>query len=410
MRSRLHDLNWIREKTAARWDKLMQSGQLAEKDLERLRAHSGASDKAGIQRALQSFVSPLNQQQLARHETFHKKVTPHVERAYGVKRPSEDPLGFSSDMYVHKGQIYASPASLQQDERYFGALPPSSYRSSLEHEAAEARMDTGRSVGYKTRPFGTHYGPAALIAERLGFQNPDVHALLDLTREANPYFPDAGNSDMLKKLKRHGMVGNYVMPLGGRAHRSADFDRRDRRRLQGAPEKEELLWLKSLEKAQSDYRSSLTPAEREKGLQSTADRAPGFRDDPAHIAEIQRIAHHYFYNENNRARKDIRELQRTDPKVFLATQAGSGVGNAVTQKAVNHVAQQVAQQAGGFMPQVTQFLTQLAQKFNVSDPGTLRNLYESFKSRLSAATAWGSDAMQGLANRFQQAAPQGAPP
>jgi hypothetical protein len=86
-----------------------------------------------------------------------------------------------------------------------------------------------------------------------------------------------------------------------------------------------------------------------------------------------------------------------------------GVVNAVTQKAVNHVAQQVAQQAGGFLPQVTQFLTQLAQKFNVSDPGTLRNLYESFKSRLSAATAWGSDAMQGLANRFQQAAPQGAP-
>jgi hypothetical protein len=149
-------------------------------------------------------------------------------------------------------------------------------------------------------------------------------------REANPIYEDAGNSDMLKKLKRHGMVGNYVMPLGGRAHRSADFDRRDRRRrslaqeekLQGPPEKEERLWLKSLEKAQSDYRYGLTPAERENGLRSTADRAPGFRDDPAHIAAIQRAAHHYFYNEKNRALEDILRQQITDPKVFLATQAG----------------------------------------------------------------------------------------
>jgi hypothetical protein len=183
-------------------------------------------------------------------------------------------------------------------------------------------MATGSRVGYQTRPFGTHDGPAALIAERSGFQNPDVHAQWDLLREDNPIWVDDGNSDMLKKLKRHGMVGNYVMPLGGRAHRSADVDRRDRRRSQGAPEKENRLWLKSLEKAQSDYRNMLTPAERENGLRSTADRAPGFRDDPAHIAEIQRIAHHYFYNENNRAPEDIRELQITDPKVFLATQAG----------------------------------------------------------------------------------------
>jgi len=331
MRSRLHDLNWIREKTAARWDKMMRAGQLAEKDLERLRAHSGASDKAGIQRALQSFVSPLNQQQLARHEAFHEKVTPHVERAYGVKHPSEDPLGSSyGNMYARGGQIYASPAFLQQYATYFGALPPSFYRAALEHEAAEARMATGSRVGYQTRPFGTHDGPAALIAERSGFQNPDVHAKWDLLRGDNPIWVDDGNSDMLKKLKRHGMVGNYVMPLGGRAHRSADFDRRDRRtnrlvqegKLQGMSEKENRLWLKSLEKAQADYRNRLTPAEHENGLRSTADRAPGFRDDPAHITEINRIAHHYFYDENNRAREDIRELQITDPKVFLATQAG----------------------------------------------------------------------------------------
>lgn len=82
-----------------------------------------------------------------------------------------------------------------------------------------------------------------------------------------------------------------------------------------------------------------------------------------------------------------------------------GVANAVTQHAVNHVAQQVAQTAGGFLPQVTQFLTQLAQKFKVSDPGTLRNLYEAFKGHLSSATAWGANAMQGLSNRFQQGDP-----
>jgi hypothetical protein len=329
MPSKLNDLAWIREKTAARWDKMMRAGQLAERDLERLRAHSGASDKAGIQRALQSFVSPLNQQQLARHETFHEKVTPHVERAYGVKRPSEDPLGSSfGNMYSRGEQIYASPAYIQETAHDFGALPASSYRASLEHEAAEARMAT--AVGYQTRPFGTHHGPAALIAERSGFQNPDVHAKSELLREANPTFLDAGNSDMLKKLKRHGMVGNYVMPLGGRAHRSADFDRLLRRqqamahegKLKLKPEEEASLRQKAREIMRRKHVDLLTPAERENGLWFTDDRAPGFDKDPAYIAEIDRLGLLNFDGQKERRLEDILRQQRTDPKVFLATQAG----------------------------------------------------------------------------------------
>mgnify|MGYP003351605241 CR=1 FL=1 len=60
MPSVLRDLAWIREKTAARWDKLLRAGQLAEQDVARLRAHAGgASDKEGIQKALQSFVTEV---------------------------------------------------------------------------------------------------------------------------------------------------------------------------------------------------------------------------------------------------------------------------------------------------------------------------------------------------------------
>lgn len=305
MPNKLHDLAWIREKTAARWDKLMRAGHLDPHDAARLQAATKASDKAGIQRGLQAFVSPLNRDQLARHETFHEKVTPHVEKYYGVKRPSEDPLNHGSNLYTREGQIYAAPDA-DRFERILGPLPPSNYRSGLEHEAAEARMYMGRASGYQRRPFGSHHGPAAVIAERLGFQNPDVHAVSDLIREANPHFNDSGNSDMLKKLKRHGMVGNYVMPLGGRAHRSADFDARAKRRrnlaregkLRINQENADKMVAARKEQLQNLYKNTLPPD------------------------ALDRLAQEYLKSRIQSGIELFATQSITDPKIFLGTQAG----------------------------------------------------------------------------------------
>ena len=305
MPSKLHDLAWIREKTAARWDKLMREGHLDPHDAARLQAATKASDKAGIQRGLQSFVSPLNREQLARHETFHEKVTPHVEKYYGVKRPSEDPGGHKSNMYTRGGQIYASP-DWRPLEGLFGPLPPSKHRSGLEHEAAEARMGMGSAVGYQTRPYGSHLGPAAVIAERLGFQNPDVHAASDLMREANPHLVDSGNSDMLKKLKRHGMVGNYVMPLGGRAHRSADFDRRDRRKM-------DLARAGKLPINQ-EYADKILAARKEELQRLWKNTLPP--------DALDSLAQDYLKSRIQRAQSRLADQRITDPQIFLGTQAG----------------------------------------------------------------------------------------
>jgi hypothetical protein len=310
---------------------MMRAGQLSPHDVARLHSATGSSDKAGIQRGLQSFVSPLSPQQLARHEQFHQKVIPHVERAYGVQLPEPQ---MNSSAYSRKGVIHASqPAFRAEDEPVFGPLPPSSYRATLEHEAAERRMQLAAAGGrYQKRPFGTHLGPAAIIAERLGFQNPDVHAHWDLTREENPIYADRGNSAMLKKLRRHGMVGNYVMPLGGRAHRSADFDRRQRRELQRAQEgklrprlEDGLSWARAQEQIRQKYLNTLTPEERDRGLWTTDDRTPDFDKDPVYLKEIERLSHEYFDNAREDARqrylKKITEQKVTDPTSFLATQS-----------------------------------------------------------------------------------------
>lgn len=94
---------------------------------------------------------------------------------------------------------------------------------------------------------------------------------------------------------------------------------------------------------------------------------------------------------------------------FAQTAAEHGVAHAAAQQAVNQVAQQVAQRTGGFLPQVKEFLNSIAQRFNVKDPGTLQNLYESMRGRLQSATAWGANAMQNLAQRFQPMQQPGQP-
>lgn len=216
----LYDVNWIREKTAARWEKMMRAGQLSAHDVARLQKETGEKNLAGIKNKLQAFSSPLSPAQLARHEQLHDKLTPHVERHLGVK-PTDD----SARYRAREDTIYASRAVDDEMALSHGPyVPPSNYRSTLEHEAAERRMGRGMNNGrYRAIAYAQkgHYGPGAVIAERLGFQNPQTRALSDSLRLSTSN-EDPFDEVIHRKLKQHGLVGNYVMPLGGRAHRSVD--------------------------------------------------------------------------------------------------------------------------------------------------------------------------------------------
>lgn len=225
MPSVLRDLAWIREKTAARWDKLLRAGQLAEQDVARLRAHAGgASDKEGIQKALQSFVSPLSAEQLARHETYQKKVFPHVEKFHGFESlPFERALQMPGPQYdPASGKLYSDPTTMSRIIRHLGFNEaPSMQRQALLHELQEKRMAdpkyraTARTLG------SGHLGPGALMAERLGAVNPATHALYSHIRDHDR--AGAWEREASKKLKQFGAVGSYTPPLGGRTHRSLDI-------------------------------------------------------------------------------------------------------------------------------------------------------------------------------------------
>jgi hypothetical protein len=216
----LYDVNWIREKTAARWEKMMRAGQLSAHNVARLQKETGEKNLAGIKNKLQAFSSPLNPEQLARNEQLHYKLTPHVERHLGVTH-TDRPAYYAP----REDTIYASRGADDKFSlRYVPYVPPSAYRTTLEHEAAERRM--GRAVrSGRYNPIANaqtaHYGPGAVIAERLGVQNPQTRALSDRLRLA-PSEKDPFDEIIHRKLKQHGLVGNYVMPLGGRAHRSVD--------------------------------------------------------------------------------------------------------------------------------------------------------------------------------------------
>jgi len=190
-------------------------------------------------------------------------------------------------------------------------------------------MQLAEAEGYQPRMFSSHLGPGALIAERLGFQNPDVHAFYDLARSPALLGWDTGDFKMLKKLRQYGMVGNYVMPLGGRAHRSADFSGPQRRRLAAANagklRRNKSEWLadeSSRAMLPYMYEDYLLPFERERGLKTVADRAPNFDQDPAYRAALEEI----HKKNTDRLTPDriagIKDDKVTDPRVFIATQYG----------------------------------------------------------------------------------------
>ena len=306
----------------------MRAGQMAESDVARLQAHSGgATGKAGIQKALQSFVSPLTPTQLAQHEKFHAKVNPYVERAHGVLFPSLPGEGDAYTM-LRTGQVHADQNTWRAaGEKNFGTLPPSAYRSTLEHEFAESRMVRGeKDKRYIAREFATHKGPAAVIAERLGFQNPDVHAYRDLLREDNPlYMP--GDQVIQKKLRQHGMVGNYVMPLGGRAHRSIDAPRALRRKQHALDakieERKRQIVPEIIPDFREKYRLYSTPSEREQGF-------PGRLPNPRTDAELDgpEVADYILRQAKQKAgitsRRDFFKQENvvTPVRDFIASQSG----------------------------------------------------------------------------------------
>jgi len=70
---------------------------------------------------------------------------------------------------------------------------------------------------YRGNLFASHLGPSAVVAENLGVQNPHVRNFMGLVRQYHP--EDAA---VQRILRQHGMVGNYVPPLGGRTMRSVE--------------------------------------------------------------------------------------------------------------------------------------------------------------------------------------------
>lgn len=86
------------------------------------------------------------------------------------------------------------------------------------HELAEQAMIRGAASGnYKMNPFASHAGPAALVAENLGSRDADATRVLAAVRGKTH-----DDAYVQKLLRNRGMVGNYVPPLGGRAHRSVE--------------------------------------------------------------------------------------------------------------------------------------------------------------------------------------------
>ena len=197
-----------------------------------------------IRQGLGSFASDLEGAALNRHRQLQEKLTPALQAHYNVSPKNLPGVGPATVM----GNTYVSPQTgtairelvegstprrlaatavmaSGQDvpkplyERLRRPEDASITNSVIKHELAEQRMMQSKGHGvYPGNPFASHLGPSADMAERLGQRDP--RAVEVMTKARAQLGKDDPRAATL--MRQHGMVGNYVPPLGGRAHRSLE--------------------------------------------------------------------------------------------------------------------------------------------------------------------------------------------
>lgn len=220
--------------SAPRWQKLLQRGRLGAQELGRIEAAGG---RAGMS----SWGEMLGGAELARHRALEQKLVRPYGAAHNIQ-PHNFPLIGPATV---DGQVYVDPNSgslLRQFADPAQGLPvrgaaavaltspvpwPEVLMSRIRkpqdagitraiqrHELGEAGIMRNQ---LKPNLISSHLGPGPLIAERMGVKDPEVWKTLDQTRAMGREDPA-----VMKLLRQHGMVGNYVPPLGGRVHRSME--------------------------------------------------------------------------------------------------------------------------------------------------------------------------------------------
>mgnify|MGYP000846921635 CR=1 FL=1 len=219
---------------AARWQKLFQRGRLGAQELQRI---EGAGGRAGMQ----AFSSPLSEDALARYRTLQQKLIEPYGAAMGIQPkqiPGLGPSTLAGQSYVDPDagtflRYAADPSRVTQQAGMYGMVAPGVIpegikarlrrpedagitRATQKHELAESAIFRGMMSGdFKPNFMASHLGPGPLLAERVGVQDPAVHQTFDRLRAISQE-----DASATRLLRQHGMVGNYVPPLGGRTHRT----------------------------------------------------------------------------------------------------------------------------------------------------------------------------------------------
>lgn len=150
-----------------------------------------------------------------------KLVDHYVRNGLAVKyTPPVGPLNMA-------GMIFLDADNLSEFARRFDVPKesiPTFARSILQHERAEG-VALGNVLSGLTPSSSnaSHAGVLPVLAERAGIQDLATLNAMSRMRQSNP--EDAATARI---LKQHGQVGNYVLPFGGKAHRSAEKQVRNR--------------------------------------------------------------------------------------------------------------------------------------------------------------------------------------
>ena len=228
---------------ATRWQKMRNAGRIGATEIQHLvgthpTPQPGVLHDKRIRDHLSSFVSPLNEAQLGRRQRYEDKGLPSFLAHNQVQLPAagEGPhMLHSPENKVRlrrPGVVYMNPQdaatirsggpwALGQTQASDGGIG----RAFARHELAEKTIVDAESIGthpYPVASFASHAGVDPLLAERMGQVDPGVHTFLDKVRKTPRGLPYMGEDERATRiLKQHGTTPNYVLPLGGRTHRSA---------------------------------------------------------------------------------------------------------------------------------------------------------------------------------------------
>lgn len=160
--------------------------------------------------------------QLARRRKLDEKLVDHYMRhgnAVPHSLPKLGPVNVA-------GTVFMNPRTVGEFLRKRKInVPPeaeaSVARAILQHERAEG-VQLGNVITGETpsAAHASHAGALPMLAERMYSDDPAVHAVIDkMRREGN-----REDRAAQKILRQRGQVGSHVLPMGGKAHRSAEAE------------------------------------------------------------------------------------------------------------------------------------------------------------------------------------------